>query len=133
MGNGKSPPQVYFQRITTMTTLRIRDLDTANTRTINGIDCVVVPSDCKSGGFTKPLTKVLPTPEEAMQAAIERGSGGDKLIRKIDATAFGYATQGWQVWQRRHKVGGPMRVCKPSGSHAISVNVGSGQWFISEE
>lgn len=112
--------------------IRIRDLDTNNTRTVSGIACVVVPKGVSTNGFTKPLSPVSATPEIAMQAAIERGSGGDKLILWVDQTAFGLKTKGWQVWQRRQKAGGPMRVCKPTGSHALSFNVGNGQWFISE-
>lgn len=108
---------------TTIEQVRIYELDHSQTVAVCPVTAVLVPANCRTGSFSKPISQLHPTAELAVADAMARNvGGGDKLVRH-----FG---DEWQVWQRR-KVKGRVQTAG-GGTRAHMGNLGAGQWYIEE-
>ncbi len=87
-----------------------------------GLRWIELPPHCRTGSFSKAVTKAYASPTIAVQELTSRAQRpeGDLLLKR------GYDCR-WQVWQRRQVTG---RGYSPMGSFAKKAALGEGRLFI---
>lgn len=104
-----------------MTTTRVNAC--TETSTLAGRTVIVVPADARVGLFSRALSPLCDTAEQALRAA--RSTAGDALIRRSRSET----RDGWQAFERRRNVGGKDRHQTRSGSRGRRIAVGAGKVF----